>query len=40
MQRWEDVETTARTRWEAKRPGTWERFKDSIQYAFTRGRNR
>jgi stress response protein YsnF/uncharacterized membrane protein len=28
--RWEDIEANARTRWESKRPGTWDRFKESI----------
>jgi len=30
---WTTVETNARTRWEQRNPGTWERFKDSIKYA-------
>lgn len=33
---WNDIETTARTDWEAKNPGTWEQFKDSVQYAWQR----
>jgi hypothetical protein len=37
--RWEDIEPTARSRWEASRPGTWERFKESIRYAFSRPRS-
>jgi len=28
--RWEDIEARARERWESKRPGTWDRFKESI----------
>jgi hypothetical protein len=30
--RWEDVEESARTRWESQRPGTWERFKEAIRF--------
>jgi hypothetical protein len=26
--------------WEAQHPGTWERFKDSIRYAWDRARGR
>jgi len=35
---WSAVETNARTRWEQRNPGTWERFKDSIRYAFEKVR--
>lgn len=38
--RWEDIEPQARTNWETSRPGTWERFKESIRYAWDRARNR
>ncbi len=31
---WKDIEGDARTSWEAKNPGTWEQFKDSVQYAW------
>jgi len=37
--RWEDVEASARSTWEASRPGTWDRYKDSIKYAWTRSRS-
>ena len=35
---WNSIETNARTRWEQRNPGTWERFKDSIKYAFEKVR--
>jgi len=35
---WNTIETNARTRWEQRNPGTWERFKDSIKYAFEKVR--
>lgn len=31
---WGQIDLEARTLWEARNPGTWERFKDSIQYAW------
>jgi hypothetical protein len=34
--RWEDIEPRVRENWEAKSPGTWERFKESIKHAFSR----
>jgi len=37
--RWEDVEASARSTWEASRPGTWDRYKDSIKQAWTRARS-
>lgn len=36
--RWEDIESSARERWEAKRPGTWQHFKDSVRYAWQRAK--
>jgi len=39
-ERWEDIETNARQRWEAKRPGTWEKYKEEIRYAWSRSRQR
>ena len=30
--KWEDIESSARSRWEAKRPGTWDRFKEAIRF--------
>jgi uncharacterized protein (TIGR02271 family) len=36
---WSDVENDVRTNWEANNKGTWEKFKDSIRYAWERGRN-
>jgi len=33
---WNDIESSARTDWEAKNPGTWEDFKDSVRYAWQR----
>jgi uncharacterized protein (TIGR02271 family) len=35
---WSVVEVDARRRWEERHPGTWERFKDSIRYAWDRAR--
>jgi uncharacterized protein (TIGR02271 family) len=35
---WNAIESNARTRWEQRNPGTWERFKDSIKYAFEKVR--
>jgi uncharacterized protein (TIGR02271 family) len=34
--RWEEIETDVRARWEAKRPGTFDRFKESIRHAWSR----
>jgi hypothetical protein len=34
--RWEEVEPMAKARWEAKRPGTWDKIKDSVKYSFSR----
>jgi uncharacterized protein (TIGR02271 family) len=36
---WTDVESDVRTNWEASNKGTWERFKDSIRYAWERARS-
>ena len=33
--RWEEIESKARSRWEALHPGTWEKFKDSIRNAYS-----
>jgi hypothetical protein len=33
---WTDIEGDARRRWEATNPNTWERFKDSVRYAWER----
>jgi stress response protein YsnF len=38
--RWEEAETDARARWEVQHPGTWDKFKDSIRYAWSRGGRR
>jgi len=32
--RWEEIEGSARTRWEKDNPGTWEKFKESIRHAW------
>jgi uncharacterized protein (TIGR02271 family) len=34
---WEDVEISARERWEMKQPSTWDRFKESIRYGWRHG---
>lgn len=36
--RWEDIEGNGRTEWEAKRPGTWDSFRDAIHHAWSRAR--
>jgi uncharacterized protein (TIGR02271 family) len=35
---WSTVEADARRRWEERNPGTWDRFKSAIRYAWERGR--
>jgi uncharacterized protein (TIGR02271 family) len=35
---WQAVEPDARVRWEERNPGTWDRAKDSIRYAYDRVR--
>jgi hypothetical protein len=35
---WATVEQEARPRWEARNPGTWEQFKETIQYAWDTAR--
>jgi uncharacterized protein (TIGR02271 family) len=35
---WTAVEGEAQRRWEQHHPGTWQRFKDAIRYAWERGR--
>lgn len=37
---WADIETDARASWEQSNPGTWEQFKDSVRYAWEKGRGR
>ena len=37
---WQSLESEARRKWEAEHPGTWERFKDAIRYAWERARGR
>jgi hypothetical protein len=34
--RWEDVESDMRSRWEKERPGTFDKFKDSIRHAWSK----
>lgn len=36
--KWSTVEANARRDWEAKNPGSWEQFKDSIRYAWEQAR--
>ena len=36
---WVTVEQDARPRWEERNPGTWEQFKDIIQYAWDKARS-
>lgn len=35
---WSSIEPEARRHWEERNPGTWERFKDSIRYAWDQAR--
>ncbi len=35
--KWEDVEAKARATWEAKRPGTWDKVKDQVRHAWSKG---
>jgi hypothetical protein len=35
---WIDFENDARTGWETRQPGTWERFKNSIRYGWERAK--
>jgi len=37
---WLAIEPEARRRWEERSPGTWERIKDSVRYAWERARGR
>jgi len=37
---WNTVEPEARRQWEERNPGTWEQFKDAIQYSWNRARGR
>jgi stress response protein YsnF len=37
-ERWDDMEASARDRWEADHPGTWEKFKDAIHHAWSHAR--
>lgn len=37
---WSTVEGDARRYWEERNPGTWDRFKDSVRYAWERARGR
>ncbi len=35
---WADIEPEARRRWEERNPNTWDRFKDSVRYAWDKAR--
>ena len=35
---WDAIEPEARRRWEERNPNTWERFKDSVRYAWDKAR--
>ncbi len=35
---WDSIESDARRRWEERNPNTWERFKDSVRYAWDKAR--
>lgn len=36
---WTRIEPEAQRRWEARNPGTWERFKDSVRYTWERAKD-
>ncbi len=36
---WNSNETSYRSRWEEKNPGTWDEFKSSVQHAFEKAKN-
>jgi uncharacterized protein (TIGR02271 family) len=36
--RWEEIEPKIREQWEAKHPGTWSKFSDSIRHSFSRSK--
>ena len=37
---WNAIQSGARQTWEERNPGTWEQFKDSIRYAWEKGRSK
>jgi len=37
---WTSVESDARTRWEERNPGTWDKVKDAARYAYDRARSK
>jgi len=37
---WSAIESEVRRSWEARQPGSWERFKDALRYAWNRARGR
>ena len=37
---WSEVEGEAQTRWEERHPGTWDRFKEPVRYAWDKTRSR
>jgi uncharacterized protein (TIGR02271 family) len=37
---WSSIEPDARTRWEQRNPGTWDKFKDAARYAYDRARSK
>jgi uncharacterized protein (TIGR02271 family) len=37
-ERWEDIEPRARAAWETRNPGTWDKFRESVRYAYSRAR--
>lgn len=36
--RWDDMEASARDRWEQDHPGTWDKFKDAIRHSWSHAR--
>ena len=37
---WSTIEPEARSRWEQRNPGTWDKFKDAARYAYDRARSK
>ena len=37
---WTSVESDARSRWEERNPGTWDKFKDAARYGYDRARSK
>jgi uncharacterized protein (TIGR02271 family) len=38
VSKWEEIEGKAKAAWETKRPGTWDKIKDTVRYGWSRGK--